>query len=114
MVAWRPRGGDHRRPADSACSCSITVSHLDLDGEPCLIGHIHDITARRILEEQLRESEELFRLLAEYSTDVIGRLSGDGRIEYVSPASNSVYGYPPTPWSAASASSSSIPTTSRR
>ena len=73
----------------------ISISHYDLDGEPCLIGHFHDITRRRVLEEQLRESEELYRLLAEYSTDVIGRLSGDGRIEYVSPASSTVYGYPP-------------------
>ena len=54
-----------------------------------------DVTDERELREALRESEEVFRLLAEYSTDVIGRLSHDQRIEYVSPASSAVYGYPP-------------------
>jgi PAS domain S-box-containing protein len=54
-----------------------------------------DVTAERELREALRESEELFRLLAENSTDVIGRLSADQRIEYVSPASRTVYGYEP-------------------
>src|SRR5204863_4984514 len=54
-----------------------------------------DTTDERVLLEALRESEQLFRLLAEYSTDVIGRLSADGRIEYVSPASAVVYGYEP-------------------
>ncbi len=54
-----------------------------------------DTTEERELLVALRESEQLFRLLAEYSTDVIGRLSGDGLIEYVSPASVSVYGYEP-------------------
>ena len=73
----------------------VSISPVELDGEPCLIGHIHDITERRRLEEQLRDSEERFRLLAENSTDVIGRLSGDQRIQYVSPASRAVYGYEP-------------------
>ena len=54
-----------------------------------------DVTAERELREALRESEKLFRLLAENSTDVIGRLSADQRIEYVSPASRAVYGYEP-------------------
>jgi PAS domain S-box-containing protein len=72
-----------------------SISSLEVDGEPCLISHIHDITERRRLELQLRESEERFRLLAENATDVIGRLSLDMRIEYISPASRSVYGYEP-------------------
>jgi PAS domain S-box-containing protein len=68
----------------------------DVDGRVTRIAAVsEDTTEERELLVALRESEQLFRLLAEYSTDVIGRLSGEGRIEYVSPASAVVYGYEP-------------------
>jgi PAS domain S-box-containing protein len=67
-----------------------------VDGRVTRIAAVsEDVTEERELLVALRESEQLFRLLAEYSTDVIGRMSGDGRIEYVSPASVAVYGYEP-------------------
>jgi PAS domain S-box-containing protein len=42
-----------------------SISRFELDGEPCLIEHIHDITERRRLEERLRDSEERFRQVTE-------------------------------------------------
>jgi PAS domain S-box-containing protein len=66
------------------------------DGRPTRIAAVsEDVTAERELREALRESEERFRLLAENSTDVIGRLSADQRIQYISPACRTVYGYEP-------------------
>jgi diguanylate cyclase (GGDEF)-like protein/PAS domain S-box-containing protein len=47
------------------------------------------------LEDAYRESAAAFRLLAENSSDVIVRLSGDMRRLYVSPASRDVLGYEP-------------------
>ncbi|MEA2219303.1 MAG: hypothetical protein QOJ35_1929 [Solirubrobacteraceae bacterium] len=65
------------------------------DGRARIAAVSEDVTEERELREALRESEERFRLLAENSTDVIGRLSCDQRIEYISPASRAVYGYEP-------------------
>jgi PAS domain S-box-containing protein len=54
-----------------------------------------DITERREILEQLQDSEERFRMLAEYSTDVMTRSSADAILRYVSPASRELYGYAP-------------------
>ena len=76
-----------RTRAEPVCTADGRVARMASVSE--------DVTAERELREALRESEKLFRLLAENSTDVIGRLSADQRIEYVSPAVRAVYGYEP-------------------
>ena len=46
-------------------------------------------------EEALRRSEEYFRSLIEHSSDIITILSGDGTIQFVSPAVERILGYFP-------------------
>jgi PAS domain S-box-containing protein len=53
------------------------------------------IIERQRVEDDLRESERLFRLLAENATDVIGRISAEGRIVYISPSVRALLGYEP-------------------
>jgi two-component system sporulation sensor kinase A len=65
-------------------------------GEPLyFISQIQDITDRKRMEEQIRESELRFRLLAENSLDMIGRLSPDNICLYVSPSCKQILGYDP-------------------
>ncbi len=56
-------------------------------------------TSYRDFLENLKESEERYRRLAENSPDMIYRMSlPDGKYEYVSPASKTIFGYPPKAW----------------
>ncbi|MCF8076396.1 MAG: PAS domain S-box protein [Desulfotignum sp.] len=49
--------------------------------------------------ENLKESEERYRRLAENSPDMIYRMSlPEGEYEYVSPAATMIFGYPPKAW----------------
>ena len=54
-----------------------------------------DLHNRHKLHRSLRRSEAEFRLLAEHCTDVIMRISVDGRILYASPSVELVTGYQP-------------------
>jgi len=50
---------------------------------------------RARMQKALLESEAQFRLLAENASDMISRLSTDGRMLYVSPACKTILGYSP-------------------
>jgi PAS domain S-box-containing protein len=71
-----------------------SVVYKDADGQLFTSMVIRDATERNKMEEAIRESEELYRLLAEHSTDLI-TLFKNNRIVYVSPAIETILGYSP-------------------
>jgi PAS domain S-box-containing protein len=56
---------------------------FDLEGRPAIISLARDITERKRAEEALRDSEELYRTLAETSPDMIFVVDREGYIRYV-------------------------------
>jgi diguanylate cyclase (GGDEF)-like protein/PAS domain S-box-containing protein len=59
-------------------------------------GYISDITRYKLTEQNLRESESRYRLLADNVADIIARYDAGGICCYMSPACQSLLGYPPT------------------
>jgi PAS domain S-box-containing protein len=70
-------------------------SEKDAEGRLITRGTAQDITHLKKIENELRESEKNFRLLAENSTDVISRHSIDSTIIYISPSCLPLTGYSP-------------------
>src|ERR1044072_5602666 len=56
---------------------------------------LYDITEHKLVEEELRRSEERFRLLIENSSEVISIIEADGTVCYQSPSIKHVLGYEP-------------------
>lgn len=61
-------------------------------GEEIMEGTLLDISDRKRAEAALTESEERYRLLAQYSTDLISRHTLDGMCLYASPACRTLLG----------------------
>ncbi|CAA9463181.1 MAG: diguanylate cyclase/phosphodiesterase (GGDEF & EAL domains) with PAS/PAC sensor(s) [uncultured Rubrobacteraceae bacterium] len=68
----------------------------DREGRPLrAVATIEDITGRKRADEELKSSEELYRLIADNSTDMISKHTPEGVYTYVSPACRSLLGYEP-------------------
>ena len=82
----------HRSGRDVRVEAIFQLTDVDALGA-CVIVAARDITARHLAEENLKDSEARYRLLADRSSDMVSRLDLTGTRLYVSPASFEILGY---------------------
>ena len=72
----------------------VNADTISIGNVPCLIAIVHDITARKRVEQTLRESEERYRSLAESSPDQIFIIGRDDTLQYVNPQAVKLFNLP--------------------
>src|ERR687897_195651 len=73
----------------------MSLGETNEDGERLFTGVIRDVTGRKEVEKDLKESEERFRSLVQNTSDIITILEPDATVRYISPALERVMGYKP-------------------
>lgn len=93
------RGLELRYPRPGGETRALLVNGAPMRGEhgalTGLVVTFADVTERMRTFAQLEASERRFRELTEQSADIIGYVSLDGKILYVSPAARTILGYAP-------------------
>ena len=83
----------YRRKDGTIVEVEIGASTISYDGQKAICATVRDITARKRAGEALKRSEERFRSLVRYASDIIVILDADGTILYESPAVERVLGF---------------------
>jgi PAS domain S-box-containing protein len=73
----------------------FSAEHIDITGEPCLIGVSIDITEWKRSVEAIRERERRFSDIAENSMEWIWEVDAKGKYTYSSPIVEKILGYKP-------------------
>ena len=84
------------RCKDSSTVCVLASARAVLNRGGDLVyvdGIVEDVTKRRRAEEALRESEENFRAIADYTHDWENWVGPDGRVLWINPAVKRITGY---------------------
>ncbi len=81
-----------QRPGDNDIRDIHSMAEYD-PGKNIVTGIIQDITERKKIEDSLRESEELYRLLAETDPDIICTHDLSGNLLYMNRAAAALTGY---------------------
>ncbi len=76
----------HRKKTGEVIDVDVRYTEIDYKGRRAGLGVIIDITERKRIEEELGQAREAYRLLVEHQTDMVARLSPEGKRLYVNPA----------------------------
>jgi PAS domain S-box-containing protein len=73
----------------------LSLATVELNGAPCLLTTLHNITERRRAEDALRSSEDRFRSLVQNAQDIITVHDQNLVVTYESPSVSRLLGYEP-------------------
>lgn len=82
----------HRIPVD------VSTSAVEIEGKSLLVGIFRDATARKRAEQELRDSEEKYRTMVEFSNDMIWTLDRAGNFMYFNRRAEEVSGQKLPEW----------------
>lgn len=89
-----------RRRSGEALRCLLSVEIIDIAGEKCMVVITRDITEQKRMEEELRLSEERYRMVSSVISDYtfFTRVEADGslRLSWTAGAFEKITGYSPT------------------
>ena len=74
---------------------SVANDCLEHPAVRAIVVNSRDVTERKRLEKELQKSEELYRLVAQNSPDIITIINPDNSFRYISPAAERILGYSP-------------------
>jgi len=83
------------RKDGSKLDVEVNVSRIEYEGKPASLVFVRDITERKTMEDELRESEERYRSLVELSPDVIMTFNFKGFVTSTNRAIEKLSGYSP-------------------
>ncbi len=73
----------------------VSLKNTEIGGDLRIIAVVRDISERKISQEIIMQSEERFRSIIQFLTDIIMIIDEDINITYESPSCSQVLGYPP-------------------
>jgi PAS domain S-box-containing protein len=82
-----------RRKSGEIKACLFSARPIVMAGKPHILSTIEDITERKKAEEALKESEELFRAVSEYSHNAICIVNEQGKITWANDQVLALGGY---------------------
>ncbi len=82
-----------RRKNGEEFPVEITISKTASDGKPLLTAIVRDVTERRKMERELRESREVLQDFLDNATDLVQSIGPDGRFTYVNQSWLRALGY---------------------
>ncbi|MDX2229548.1 MAG: PAS domain S-box protein [Leptolyngbyaceae cyanobacterium bins.349] len=96
METGEPHEYEHRilhRDGSIRYVVSNVSLYQDEHGNSMMLAIVRDITDRKRLEEELRQSEAKFRRIVENASDLIATATPDGALTYISPNVSNLLGY---------------------